>query len=259
VPKTIDLSNRVALVTGAGTGIGAGIAVGLAEAGADVGIHHHGDRSDAERTAEACRVGGGRAYVCEGDFAADPSSAAAAVESTAHALGSIDILVNNAGVTTKRAPFLTHSQALFEEILAVNVTAAFLATQAAARRMIAQGGWGRVINIGSVHARASAPERVAYEVSKGAILALTFSSAAELGKQGITVNCVAPGVIVVERYVDFNFDLEWYLGRHPVGRLGTPADIAAAVVFLASDDAGFVTGETLFVDGGMTRRMALVK
>jgi NAD(P)-dependent dehydrogenase (short-subunit alcohol dehydrogenase family) len=251
------IQGRNAIVTGGGGGIGKAIALAFARAGANVAVVDIRG-SEARLVAADIVRAGGKAHAVQCDVA-DSGSVKGMIEQVVAALGSIDILVNNAGVTTKRAPFLTHSHALFEEILAVNVTAAFLATQAAARRMIAQGGWGRVINIGSVHARASAPERVAYEVSKGAILALTFSSAAELGKQGITVNCVAPGVIVVERYVDFNFDLEWYLGRHPVGRLGTPADIAAAVVFLASDDAGFVTGETLFVDGGMTRRMALVK
>jgi NAD(P)-dependent dehydrogenase (short-subunit alcohol dehydrogenase family) len=148
---------------------------------------------------------------------------------------------------------------LFEEILAVNVTATFLATQAAARRMIAQANGGRIVNIGSVHARQSAPGMTAYEVSKGALGAMTFSTAVALGAYGITVNCVAPGAVVVERYADFEYDPAWYISRTPVGRLGTPDDIAAAVVFLCSDAAAFITGETLFVDGGMTRRMPLVK
>jgi NAD(P)-dependent dehydrogenase (short-subunit alcohol dehydrogenase family) len=121
---------------------------------------------------------------------------------------------------------------------------------------------GRIINIGSgsVHARQSAPQRVAYEVSKGALHALTFSAAVQLGQHGITVNCIAPGAIWVERYAELeSFDEAWHISRTPVGRVGRTDDVAAAVVFLAGDDAGFISSETLFVDGGMTRRMPLVK
>jgi len=182
------------------------------------------------------------------------------VEQAVARLGRIDILVNNAGLTDVREPFETHSREAFERTLAVNVVAAFLGAQAAARHMIAQADGGRIINIGSVHARQSAPQRVAYEVSKGALHALTYSAAVQLGHHGITVNCVAPGAIWVERYEALDtFDEAWYVSRTPAGRMGRPDDIAAAVVFLASPDAAFITGETLFVDGGMTRRMPLVK
>lgn len=247
-------------MTGAGSGIGARTAVRLAEAGADVAIHHCGPVEQAQAVAAACRAVGRRAEVVLSDFAADPGHAAAFVDEAAARLGRLDILVNNAGITSKKAPFQALGRALFEEMLAVNVTAAFLASQAAASHMIRQGQGGRIVNIGSVHARASAPQQTAYEVSKGAIHALTFSAAVQLGQHGITVNCVAPGAIVVERYATFKeFDEAWYVSRTPVGRMGYPDDVAAAVVFLASPDAGFITGETLFVDGGMTRRLALVK
>lgn len=221
-------------------------------------IHHFGEQAAAEAVAELCRSAGQRARVFLGDFAADPSLAAAAVHDTAAHLGRIDILVNNAGVTTKREPFETHSRALFDEIMAVNATAPFLSTQAAAGHMIRQGTGGRVINIGSVHGRMSAPGRTAYEVSKGAIQALTFSTAVALGRHGITVNCVAPGAISVEHNAGA-FDLDWYVSRTPVGRLGMPDDIASLIVYLAGADAGFISGETIYVDGGMTRRMPLVK
>ena len=160
---------------------------------------------------------------------------------------------------TKMAPFESLSREVFEETLAVNVTAPFLATQAAARHMIAAGRGGRIINIGSVHARVSAPGAAAYETSKGGILALTAASAVSLGQHAITVNCVAPGVIVVERYDDLDWDEDWYISRTPVGRNGRPDDIAATVRFLAGDEAGFISGETIYVDGGMSRRMSLVK
>jgi NAD(P)-dependent dehydrogenase (short-subunit alcohol dehydrogenase family) len=230
----------------------------LAEAGADIAIHHFGPREQADAVADACRAAGRRTAIVLADFARDPGSAAAFVDESVRQLGRVDVLVNNAGVTSKREPFETHSRALFEEIMAVNVTAAFLASQAAARHMIERGEGGRIINIGSVHARMSAPQRTAYETSKGALHALTFSTAVALGRYGITVNCVAPGAIQVETNVGV-FDLDWYVSRTPIGRLGDAADVAAAVLFLASADAGFITGETLVVDGGMTRRMALVK
>ena len=257
--QPIDLSGKVALVTGAGTGIGARTAVRLAEAGADVALHHHGAAEAVERVVAACRGAGRRAETFAGDFSADPGRAAEIVDEVARRFERLDVLVNNAAITTRTEPLETHSRALFEQMLAVNVTAAFLATQAAANQMIRQGAGGRIVNIGSVHARQSAPGMLAYETSKAAITGLTFSAAVALGKYGITVNCVAPGAIVVERYAELvGFDEAWYVGRTPVGRLGMPDDVANAVLYLASDLAGFINGETIFVDGGMTRRMPYV-
>lgn len=254
-----NLSGRVAVVTGAGTGIGAQIARELAAVGADVALHYRSHAAAAEHVAAACRAHGVRAEVFAGDFEADPEAAAHVVDQAAERLGRVDILVNNAAQTTELAPFETMTRRFLETTLAINVTAPFLASQAAARHMVAQGSGGRIINIGSVHGRQSAPGHTAYETSKGAIAALTFSSAVALGAHGITVNCVAPGAIVVERYVPGAWDEAWFVSRTPVGRNGTPADIAAVVRFLSSDDAGFITGETIVVDGGMTRRMPLVK
>ena len=253
------LSGRVALVTGAGTGIGAEIARVLAAAGADAALQYRSHEEAVRVVADDCRRAGVRVVPLRADFAADPGSAAQVVDETVAALGRIDILVNNAAVTTRLAPFESMTRSLFEETLSVNVTAPFLATQAAARHMASQGTGGRIVNIGSVHARQAAPGHAAYETSKGAITALTFSSAVELGAQGITVNCVAPGAIVVERYEGSGWDEDWFISRTPIGRNGRPADIAAAVMFLCSDGAGFITGETIVVDGGMTRRMPLVK
>jgi len=202
---------------------------------------------------------GRRVELFAADFADDPGAAAAVVEQAARRLGRVDILVNNAAVTTKTEPFESHSRSLFEETLRVNVTAVFLASQAAANRMIEQGQGGRIVNIGSVHARQAAPDTMAYETSKGALDAFTFSAAVALGRYGITVNNVAPGAVVVERYADFDYDPAWYVSRTPIGRLGEPADIASTVVFLASEEAGFITGETIVVDGGMSRRLPLVR
>ncbi len=253
------LTGRVAVVTGAGTGLGTAIARALAEAGADLMLHYRSSASLLERVAADCRTMGRRVATEQADFADDPSRAAGVVDAAVERLGRIDILVNNAAVTTKMAPFESLSRELFEETLGVNVIAPFLATQAAARHMAAAGRGGRIINIGSVHARVSAPGAAAYETSKGGILALTAASAISLGQHAITVNCVAPGAIVVERYEDLDWDEDWFISRTPVGRNGRPEDIAAMVRFLAGDEAGFISGETIYVDGGMTRRMSLVK
>jgi len=254
-----DLTGCVAVVTGAGTGIGSAISRALAERGADLLLHYRQHAQSARHVADECRALGRRVELEPADFAADPGRAATIVDVAVERLGRIDILVNNAAVTTKTAAFETMSRELFEETLAVNLVAPFLATQAAARHMISAGRGGRVINIGSVHARMAAPGFAAYEVSKGGIVALTTASAIALGRFGITVNCVAPGAIVVERYAGLDWDESWYISRTPVGRNGRPQDIAAIVAFLASDDAGFITGETIYVDGGMTRRMPLVR
>jgi 3-oxoacyl-[acyl-carrier protein] reductase len=254
-----DLVGRVAIVTGAGTGLGAAIARALAGAGTDMLLHYRGSAPSTEAVATACRALGRSAETHQADFSADPGSAAGVVDAAVRRFGRIDILVNNAAVTTKAEPLETHHRELFEEVLAVNVVAPFLATQAAARYMIAAGRGGRIINIGSVHGRMSVPTMTAYETSKGAIAALTFSSAVALGAHGITVNCVAPGAILVERYGDLDWDEEWFVSRTPMGRMGRPDDIAETVRFLASDAAGFITGETIYVDGGMTRRMPLAK
>jgi len=253
------LTGRVAVVTGAGTGLGTAIARALAEAGADLLLHYRSSAASLDGIAADCRALGRRVDTEQADFAADPGLAARVVDAAVERLGRIDILVNNAAVTTKMAPFESLGRELFEETLAVNVTAPFLASQAAARHMAAAGRGGRIVNIGSVHARQSAPGAAAYETSKGGILALTAASAVSLGQYGITVNCVAPGAVVVERYDDLDWDEAWYVGRTPVGRMGRPEDIAATVRFLASDEAGFISGETIYVDGGMTRRMSLVR
>jgi 3-oxoacyl-[acyl-carrier protein] reductase len=253
------LAGRVAVVSGAGTGLGTAIARALAEAGADLMLHYRTSVESLARVADDCRALGRRVETHQADFAEDPGSAAMLVDAAAARLGRVDILVNNAAVTTKMAPFETLGREIFEETLAVNVTAPFLATQAAARHMIAAGRGGRIINIGSVHARVSAPGAAAYDTSKGAIVALTAASAVALGQYRITVNCVAPGAIVVERYDDVDWDEDWFISRTPIGRNGRPEDIAATVRFLAGDEAGFISGETLAVDGGMTHRMSLVK
>ena len=254
----VDLSGRVAVVTGAGTGLGAATSRMLAAAGADLMLHYRSHADWLEAVVSDVRASGRRVEVVQADLAADGGAAARIVDTAAERLGRVDILVNNAAVTTQSAPVAGLERPALEEVLDVNVVAPFLAAQAAAPHMRRVGA-GRIINIGSVHAIQSAPGMAAYEASKGAITALTQSLAIELGPLGITANCVAPGAVVVERYADADIDEDWYIARTPVGRMGEPDDIASTICFLASDQAGFITGETIVVDGGMTRRMPLVK
>jgi 3-oxoacyl-[acyl-carrier protein] reductase len=230
----------------------------MAASGANLMLHYRSHADSLEAVARDCRSLGRDVDVRQADFAADPAEAAAVVDAAAEHFGRVDILVSNAAVTTVAEPLLSFERDTFEQVLDVNVVAPFLATQAAARHMAA-AGYGRIINIGSVHARQSAPGYSAYEASKGAITALTASTAVDLGAHGITANCVAPGAVVVERYDDIAWDEDWMVSRTPAGRMGRPDDIASMVCYLASEAAGFISGETIYVDGGMTRRMSLVR
>lgn len=254
----IDLTGRVAVVTGAATGLGAATSRMLAGAGADLVLHYRSHVEWLDAVVADVKAAGRRVETVQADFAIDEEAPARVIEAAAERLGRVDILVNNAAVTNPGASVADLERDALAEVLDVNVTAPFLAAQAAARHMAVVGA-GRIINIGSVHAIQSAPGNAAYEASKGAITALTASLAIELGPLGITANCVAPGAVVVERYAGLDLDDDWYISRTPVGRMGRPDDIASTICFLASDQAGFITGETIVVDGGMTKRMPLVR
>ena len=254
----IDLTGRVAVVTGAATGLGAATSRMLAGAGADLVLHYRSHVEWLDAVVADVKAAGRRVETVQADFAIDEEAPARVIEAAAERLGRVDILVNNAAVTNPGASVADLERDALAEVLDVNVTAPFLAAQAAARHMAVVGA-GRIINIGSVHAIQSAPGNAAYEASKGAITALTASLAIELGPLGITANCVAPGAVVVERYAGLDLDDDWYISRTPVGRMGRPDDIASTICFLASDEAAFITGQTIVVDGGMTKRMPLVR
>jgi NAD(P)-dependent dehydrogenase (short-subunit alcohol dehydrogenase family) len=260
ISGNFDLSGKVAVVTGAGTGIGAGVARRLAACGADLCLQYRSHGREAAAVATEVEALGRRVVSVAADFAADPGQAARVVDEAVARFGRVDILVSNAATwEVADEPFEVETQTRFEEILAVNVTAVFVGMQAAAGDMIRRGSGGRIINVSSVHSRQAAG-MTAYEASKGAINALTASAAVSLGRHGITVNAVAPGAIWVERYEQIpGFDRAWYEGRIPLGRLGEADDIAAVVAFLASDAGRYVSGETIFVDGGLTRRLSLLR
>ena len=240
-----SLAGRRALVTGASGGIGAAIAGALAAAGAEVALS--GTRVDRLEAVAASL--GGKARVVPADLA-DPAAAdKLAAEATA-ALGGLDILVNNAGLTRDNLALRMKDEE-WDTVLAVDLTGAFRLCRAALRGMV-RARWGRIVNIGSVVGQTGNPGQANYAAAKAGLVGLTKALAHEVAARGVTVNCIAPGFIDTPMTAALpDAQRTALLGRIPAGRLGTPADIAASAVYLASDEAGYVTGHTLHINGGM--------
>lgn len=243
------LSGKVALVTGGGRGIGKAIALALGRAGCRVAINYYVEPELAQETVGELRALGVDACAVAGDVGA-ADDVTGMIDGVAGRFGRLDVLVNNAGTQTW-TPFLDVTLAEWERVIRTNLTGCFLCTQAAARRMKDSGG-GTIVNIGSGCNKVPFPGLVAYTASKGGIEMLTKVSAVELAPLGIRVNCVAPGAVEVERT---RLEVDDYAGTWgaitPLRRVGQPDDIANAVRFLASPDAAFITGQTVWVDGGL--------
>ena len=237
-----------ALVTGASKGVGRGIALGLAKAGWNVGVNYFQDRLGAEQTAEAVQEAGSDSWLLGADVGYSDQVDSMFSEFIDSA-GRLDLLVNNAGVQTWES-ILKLKEEDWDRTIRTNLKGMFLCTQQAARLMKHSGG--RIVNIGSGANKAPFPMLSDYCTSKGGIETFTTVAAVELGQYGITVNCVAPGTIEIERtkLEDPDYAGEWG-SRTPIGRIGRVEDVAGAVLFFASDEASFVTGETLYVDGGL--------
>jgi glucose 1-dehydrogenase len=247
----LRVDGKVALVTGADSGIGRGIALRLAEAGADVTIGYYSDRDGAEQTAADCRARGRNAVVAQGDVG-DPTAVRRIFQLHDDSFGRIDILVNNAGIGFDEE-IVDQPFADFERVLRTNLMGPFLFIQQAARRMIARNEGGRIINITSVHEEACNIGGAAYNASKGGLRNLSRTAAAELGRYGITVNVIAPGMILTPMNVRAMGDQEYLDAAERqivLGRAGLPEDIANMALFLASDAASYCTGQTHYVDGG---------
>ncbi|WP_250029564.1 SDR family NAD(P)-dependent oxidoreductase [Paractinoplanes maris] len=242
------LEGKVALVTGGGRGIGAAVALRLAEEGADVALTFHQNQQRAEETADQIKAAGRRAIVVQAD-SADAAAVLAAVDRAAGELGRLDILVNNAGAFLL-GPIEDLSPQDFEHTVAVNIRAPFVASQAAVRHMSAGG---RIINIGSnVAERAVFPGFSLYALSKTALTGLTKALGRELGARAITVNLVNPGPTDTELNPADGPNAAPITGFTALGHFAAPADIAAAVTFLAGPGARYITGATVNVDGGFT-------
>jgi glucose 1-dehydrogenase len=247
----VRLKDKVALVTGAAQGIGLACAQAFAAEGAKVMLV---DLNEGAVQAAAARVKGAAGLACD---VARKSAVDRAIAATVEKFGRLDILVANAGIV-HAAEFLDLEEADFDRVIAVNLKGVFLAGQAAARQMVKQGGGGAIINMSSVNAVLAIPNQVPYVVSKGGINQLTKVMSVALAPHGIRVNGIGPGTILTElarTAVLGNKEAERkILSRTPMGRMGEPAEIARVAVFLASDDASYLTGQTVYPDGG---RLAL--
>jgi NAD(P)-dependent dehydrogenase (short-subunit alcohol dehydrogenase family) len=242
------LAGRAALVTGSSSGVGKGIALELARAGCDVAVNSHNDPAGVAQTIAEVRALGREAIAVMGDVGVS-ADVARMIEAAFAKFPKLDILVNNAGVQTW-SPLLELKEEDWDRDIRTNLKGCFLCTQAAGRRMKGNSR-GAIINIGSACNRLPFARLASYTASKGGIEMFTKVAAVELGRYGIRVNCVAPGAVLIERTKLEAPDYEEAWGRAaPVGRVGVPKDIGEAVVFLAGAESSFITGQTIFVDGG---------
>jgi len=245
------LTGKCALVTGAQQGIGLATALALAEDGADVAINWLDDEPAASALARQIASIGRRSHTIQADVS-NAADAARMIDETVGALGGLDILVNNAGIFP-RSPFLELAEAEWEQVLGVNLKGSFLCAQAAARRMVADGTKGAIVNLSSSSVRGH-PLGVHYAASKTGVIGMTRSMALALAEHGIRVNAIAPGLTdtAQPRYQFTEQQLAEEGSRIPLGgHIADPADIARIAVFLASADAAFITGETIHANGGL--------
>jgi 3-oxoacyl-[acyl-carrier protein] reductase len=243
------LTGKTALVTGASRGIGRAIALALAEAGADVVVNYAGSEAAASEVVRNIEAMGRKAFKLQANVGA-AGEAEELVRQTLEAFGRIDILVNNAGITRDNL-IMRMKEEEFDDVINTNLKGVFNCIKAVTRPMMKQRS-GRIINISSVVGVLGNPGQANYVAAKAGVIGLTKAAARELASRGITVNCVAPGFIETDMTDKLPEDTRSSLmAQIPLARLGRPEDIARVVRFLASDDAAYMTGQTLHVDGGM--------
>jgi len=245
----IDLSGKTALVTGGSRGIGRAIVTRLAAQGADVAFTYLGNEAAAKETTTAVQGLGRTGLAIQGD-ARESEAAEATVKAALEALGKLDILVNNAGITRDDL-IMRMSPENWRDVLETNLFGAFWMTKAVTRPMLKARG-GRIINISSVSGQAGQTGQANYSAAKAGVIGLTKATARELASRGITVNAIAPGFVLTELTQDLPEALKAEItARTPLGRFGTTEEVANAVAFLASEEAAYITGQVLAVDGGL--------
>lgn len=247
----MKLENKIALVTGASRGIGRAIALDLAARGATVAVNYNASAAAAQEVVDAITAAGGRAMAIQADVSRF-EAAQALVKAVTDAYGRLDILVNNAG-TTRDTLLMMMKEEQWDLVMDTNLKSVFNCCKAVARPMVKRKS-GRIVNISSVSGLAGQGGQTNYAASKAGVIAFSKSLAKELGSRNITVNVVAPGFVptaLTEGILAEGDNLQRAIEATPLGRLGTPEDVAGAVVFFASDDASFVTGQVLSVDGGL--------
>ena len=243
---------RVAVVTGGGRGIGRAVALRLANEGADVAISYRSNDASAEEALEEVRATGVRCEVFKGDVSS-PKDVESLFEGVNEAFGRVDILVNNAGLTRDNL-IMRMKEDEFDEVLRTNLKGTYLCTRAVLRPMI-RARWGRIVNISSVVGLVGNAGQANYAASKAGIIGFTKSVAREVAQRGITVNAVAPGYVETELTGSLPEKVKDQIrGQVPAGRFGEPEEVAEVVAFLVGEAAGYVTGQTIAVDGGMTMR-----
>ncbi|MBN2641344.1 MAG: SDR family oxidoreductase [Victivallales bacterium] len=252
----MQLKNKRALVTGAGKGIGRGVAISLAKAGAELFLHYRSNQAEAESLLEEIFRIGGKAHVFCADLSRDDELDGMFAEIKS-LWGGMDIAVNNAGWDPGYIQFDNIFPELYYQLSDINIKGTLFCCLREIELMRDSTSGGSIINIGSVQQDTSVPGRTLYAMSKGAIHAMTGQLALEIGSLGIRVNNIAPGYIEVERMSrDKSFNPEEVAKDIPIGRLGDVRDIGEFTVFLASDAASFITGQTMIVDGGVSRKLA---
>ncbi|ADJ25624.1 3-oxoacyl-(acyl-carrier-protein) reductase [Dehalogenimonas lykanthroporepellens BL-DC-9] len=243
------LSGRVAVVTGAGRGIGRAVALRLADEGASVVLNSLSDSATA--VADEIKANGGQATAVSGDVA-KAEDVSRLIETAVSAFGRLDILVNNAGITRDNL-LLRMSEEDWDAVIDTNLKSVYLCCRAALKPLLKSRASGRIINISSIIGLSGNAGQANYSASKAGIIGLTKTLARELASRQVTVNAIAPGFIVTDMTAGMTEEARQSLvGRIPLGSLGQPEDVAAAVAFLAGDGAHYITGQTLTIDGGMT-------
>lgn len=243
------LDGKTAIVTGASRGIGAAIAKRLATEGARVVVNYSGSQSKAEDVVKEIEAAGGEAFAIQASVA-DSESVTAMIAATMERFGSVDILVNNAGITRDNL-LMRMKESEWDDVINTNLKGVFLCTKAVTRQMMKQRA-GRIINIASIVGVSGNAGQANYVAAKAGVIGLTKTTAKELASRNINVNAIAPGFITTEMTEELPEEVKTQmLTQIPLAKLGNPEDVAKAVVFFASDDSTYITGQTLHVDGGM--------